>query len=609
MIDEDARKALHAAVKEAYDAGLCVVPPREDGSKAPEGYWGEFIKERASIEILRDAYRNGRHGIGLVCGAVSGQLECLDFDTRDIYGQFKAACGLAGLDELLDRMEEGYSESTPNGHHLLYRPERCGGCQKLARTENFETLIEVKAEGGYIIVSPTYGPVNPGGPYVRLSGSAATIPFISMDEREALYRVATTFDRTPRRDDIPFFEPADGQPDGDGNRPGDDFIRRGSWDFLADKADWKKVAEGRDPEGRRQEFWRRPGKDQGNSAILHPDSGLFYVFSTSTAFPFVPAAYNKFRTLVFTCFDGDFKAATAYVKSLGFKARKDEPTPPPPTAEGEDEFGGLRGDQIFELEVPDIEHLPILGQDGFVMRGAANLLYAFPKAGKTELTASLLREWLYEGLPIVYLSEEPLFFWKERFEVAGEPPSFWAAATFYPAIGWGVEKTLRALSRHRGGVLVIDTLRNTLGYQESKGDEDVARVILPIIAAARGLDMTLVALYHARKMPGENGTDISGHHSLYGAFDRAIQLRRIDGEENDRKRRLVVSGRLLDPMGTTKMTYILRDNGSFEALDVGSIVQWAKVCEECGKEFKSKRSTSRFDSPACRLRAFRKGAH
>lgn len=606
---DEARAALHAAVKEAYDAGLCVIPPREDGSKAPEGYWKEFQEERASIEILRDAYRNTeRHGLGLVCGRVSGQLECLDFDTPEMYGLFKEACGLAGLDELLERMETGYSELTPNGFHLLYRPERCGGCQKLARDEEFATLIEVKAEGGYIIVSPTHGPVNPDGSYVRAAGSAATIPDISMEDRDALYRVAATFDRTPRRDDIPFFEPADGEANGEGNRPGDDFIRRGSWNFLAE-AGWKKVAESTDAKGRRQEYWRRPGKDHGNSAVLHLESGLFYVFSTSTAFPVVPAAYNKFRTLVFVAFDGDFKAATAHVKSLGYVARAPEAPKlvlVPPLTEGGDEFGGMRGDQIFELEVPDIEHLPLLGQDGFVMAGAANLLYAFPKAGKTELTAALLQEWLREGHSIVYLSEEPLFFWKERFEVAGKPPSFWIPATFYPAMGWGVEKTLRALARHRGGILVIDTLRNTLGYSEAKGDEDVARVILPVISAARELGMTLVALYHARKMPGENGTDISGHHSLYGAFDRAIQLRPIDGEENARKRRLVVSGRLLDPLGTTKMTYIMRDDGSFEALDVGTILNWTKTCEDCGGAFQSKRSRARFCTPACRLRHFRK---
>ena len=172
---DEAREALHRAVKAAVDAGLCVVPPREDGTKAPEGYWKSFMSEPASIEILRDAYRTPRCGIGLVCGKVSGDLECLDFDSKEIYARFRSACGDAGLDELLERMESGYSESTPNGFHLLYRSEACGGCQKLARTEDFDTLIEIKAEGGYIIVAPTFGPVNPGGSYVLLSGSAATI--------------------------------------------------------------------------------------------------------------------------------------------------------------------------------------------------------------------------------------------------------------------------------------------------------------------------------------------------------------------------------------------------------------------------------------------------
>lgn len=315
---DEARKELHLAVKEAYDAGLCIVPPREDGSKAPETYWKEFQEERASIEILRSAYRNGRCGLGVICGAVSGQLECLDFDTREIYALFKAACGLAGLDELLERMEAGYSEVTPNGYHLLYRPEKCGRCRKLARTETFETLIEVKAEGGYVIVAPTYGPVNKDGPYVRLSGSAATIPNITMDERDALHRVAETFDATPKVDGLPCYGPVEGA----GDRVGDDFIRRGSWNFLGE-AGWTKVADGCDSEGRPQEFWRRPGKDRGNSAILHPVSGLFYVFSTSTPFPVVPAAYNKFRSYAFLMHEGEsrFRDARVALEAQGFRAR------------------------------------------------------------------------------------------------------------------------------------------------------------------------------------------------------------------------------------------------------------------------------------------------
>lgn len=441
-----------------------------------------------------------------------------------------------------------------------------------------------------------------GSAWSLMRGGFPTIATVSIEERDTLFRVARLQCRAPKVAGIPVFQPRPGSTRDD--RPGDDFNRRGDWGFLV-RAGWTYAGSLGE-----QEYWRRPGKDwsvhHGHSAVLHTESQLFVPFSTSTPFPQTEMGYSKYRAYTYLLHDGDFSAAARELRHQNYGGKEREPLITAPAADGSDEFGGMTGGQVFSLEIPDIAHLPILGVDGFIMEGAANLLYAFPKAGKTELTATLLAEWIRLGRSVAYLSEEPLFFWKLRFEDMEESPDFWDAATFYPAMGWGIEKTLRLLDRISCDVLVIDTLRYTLGYQENKGDEDVARVVVPVIQASRERSMTLVALYHARKMPGENGTDISGHHSLYGAFDRAVQLRRIDGEENDRKRRLVVSGRLLDPLGTTKLTYVMRDNGEFQALDVASIVGFEKVCEVCAKQFKAKRSTARFCGPTCRSQVHRK---
>lgn len=599
MLD-DARKALHLAVKEAYDAGLCVVPPREDGSKAPETYWKQFQEERTSLEFLRNQYRNGRCGIGIVCGKVSGHLECLDFDTKDIYKLFKEACGLAGLDELLERMEAGYSEVTPNGFHLLYHVESCGRSRKLARTETFETLIEIKGEGGFAVVSPTYGAVNPDGPYIRVSGSAATIPFITMEDRGALYRVAETFDRTPKLDGLPYYNPNDGTPSGEGDRPGDDFIRRGSWDFLVE-AGWTKVADGFDPEGRAQEFWRRPGKDRGNSAILHPESGLFYVFSTSTPFPVVPAAYNKFRTLVYVMFNGDFSAAVAQVKEWGFKARrKEEPVV-------RLEYGQtIKANLLGSLTFPDIETLPVLGRSGFFIEGGSTIFYSYPKVGKTDLSTALVGEWIREGRRVHYLSEEPLMYWQKRLGFVDDNWDRWAPLTLSEAMGWGIVKILKSLDET--DVIIVDTIRSVAGYRENKVDEDVGRVVEPLILAARERGATLIANYHARKMPGEDGADISGHHSLFGAFDRAVQLKRLGGDDNDRKRRLTVFGRLLDPEIPSTLIYEMTNVCRFRPLDQEEtlrVLSIVKSCKDCGAGFTADRKDAQYCSNNCRQRAKR----
>ena len=337
---DEARVALHAAVKEAYDAGLCVIPPREDGSKAPEGYWGEFIQTRADIEILRDAYRTPRHGIGLVTGRVSNNLECCEFESETAYLSFKVAAALAGLDEVVERIEAGYLERAPRGgYHWLWFSELSGSGRKLAMVATgdpatpYETAIETRFEGQFIIVAPSHGPVHPSGkPYVRVNGGFSSIYHISDEDRQALFRVAENLDQCPRSDDgFAMFAPGV-EAEGDGDRPGDDFIRRARWheDVLL-PAGWTLVGSGVDREGRPQEFWRRPGKDQGNSAVLHPLSGpgghgLFVPYSTSTPFPVVQRGYNKFRAYAFLHHDeaGDqrFKAARVAVETLGYKARE-----------------------------------------------------------------------------------------------------------------------------------------------------------------------------------------------------------------------------------------------------------------------------------------------
>lgn len=78
----------------AYDAvalGFSVVPPREDGSKAPEGRWKCFQSRLPSLEELDAYYGTPRSGVGIVCGKISGDLEVFEFDAMGrLYEPFKA---------------------------------------------------------------------------------------------------------------------------------------------------------------------------------------------------------------------------------------------------------------------------------------------------------------------------------------------------------------------------------------------------------------------------------------------------------------------------------------------------------------------------------------
>ena len=90
------------AARQAYGAGLCVLPVAEDGTKRPDcSSWEQYKRERPSENQMRTLFGSTqRAGLGLVCGRVSGGLECFEFDARVAYDQFKATAQQTGLGDL-----------------------------------------------------------------------------------------------------------------------------------------------------------------------------------------------------------------------------------------------------------------------------------------------------------------------------------------------------------------------------------------------------------------------------------------------------------------------------------------------------------------------------
>ena len=73
-----------------------------------------------------------------VCGAVSGGLECLEFEAAAIAAglnhEYRELCEAAGLGDVLRRVVAGYVERTPTGGlHLLWTCRQVEGNLKLAR--------------------------------------------------------------------------------------------------------------------------------------------------------------------------------------------------------------------------------------------------------------------------------------------------------------------------------------------------------------------------------------------------------------------------------------------------------------------------------------------
>jgi putative DNA primase/helicase len=330
-------------------AGCSVVPARTDGDKSPALEWAPYMKTAPSAAQVSAWLADGRYdGFGLVCGKVSGNLEMLEFEGRAViagvlgtYAQALTDHGLAGL---WKRITDGYCEATPSGGvHVLYRvdggPAR--GNTKLARRpatadelankpeDKLKVLIETRGESGYVIVAPSGGRTHPTGrPWAIVNGGPATIATVTAAERDALYAVATLFDRSPPRIQQP--HTATGNSLRQGERPGDGFAARTSWEEILAPHGWRLVRSF----GNGAHGWCRPGKDRGISATTRDNGGL-YVFSTSTPFD-TEEHYTKFGAYAVLEHGGDYRAAARALAGQGYgrsgpdggtaEANKDERT-------------------------------------------------------------------------------------------------------------------------------------------------------------------------------------------------------------------------------------------------------------------------------------------
>jgi hypothetical protein len=325
---------LLVAALSAHRAGLSVHPCQEDGSKMPSPIYRNGLDEsgsqkwtwlhppdaRAGPDQLGEWYGN-RLGFGVRCGSESGGLECFEFDDRETYDQFKEAAIEAGLADDVDSIEAGYMDESPGGGvHWFYFTDEVRGSTKLAKRpdpkpdnpRNQKTLIETKGENGYIICAPTPGAVHPSGnPYVLRSGGFESVSRIDGPTRDALWDLARSFDQNTK----PVAETkVIGRGPGEGGlRPGDDFEQQSTWHEILVGAKWTPVYTRGSATA-----WRRPGKKIGISATTnYRDSGLLYVFSSSTEFD-SEKSYTKFGAYAVLNHGGDFGTAAKSLRTQGY---------------------------------------------------------------------------------------------------------------------------------------------------------------------------------------------------------------------------------------------------------------------------------------------------
>jgi len=478
-----------------HEAGLAVMPPKQDGSKRPyPGSWTEYQQRTPTPSELRGWYRAGSlTGIGAICGAISGNLELFEFDCFETYLAFGELAEATGLQELVHRVRDGYSERTPGGGiHWYYRCETIEGNTKLAsrpktademehQRDKVKVLIETRGEGGYSVMAPSWGPVHPSGKaYEVLAGAVEDITVITPDERQMLWQLARCFDQTPER--TVEAEPA---PNGGvvGDRPGDLYSAQVSWQEVLEPHGWRAVY-------RRNQttYWRRPGKNVGISASTnHSGNDTLMVFSTSTDFDIVPASYSKFAAYTLLEHGGDYAQAGRALWTKGFRGAQSTPkgvkatvrdwtsaptsTPTSLSMEADPETGELPGalaDGRVDLwkyisgGIPEPKWL----QEGVLLPGMVELFHGEPGCGKTILALAYTRNLVREGHSVLFIDEEsgPTMT-AGRLSLMGITEDEASRIHYYPFTGITLEdadELLNTVLEHRPAMVIFDSMADVL---------------------------------------------------------------------------------------------------------------------------------------------------
>lgn len=343
---------LLEAALEWHNAGWCVIPVLDDGSKAPAIRWQTHANGQPStLTDITCWYAPGtHHGIGIVMGTASGNGMLIELEERALTGgaleRLSALATDNGLGDVLARAVNGATAiSGGGGLHLYVRSTQpVDGNTKLARRPTnlppgqaqTEVLAETRGQGGYAVTPPTPGPfhADPNSQGWRwLTGSPSTAAMLSPDDLDALLALFHALDQTPEPAPPPAAGPrSTTSSNSEGPGTADDYNTRTNWPELLDG--WTIV---------RQigttTYWRRPGKTIGISATTGRNDGdNLYVFSTSTPFP-TETPLSRFAAHAWLHHGGDLSTTGKQLYAAGYGNRptistpdRFNPDPPAPRA-------------------------------------------------------------------------------------------------------------------------------------------------------------------------------------------------------------------------------------------------------------------------------------
>jgi len=296
---------ITAKAKEYLKAQLSVIPTKEDKRPALPT-WLPYQSQRLKEDEVDNLFNTAK-GIGIICGAISGNLEVIDVDTKhDETGYL-----WEDLKTLLeDNLPDLYSslviaQTKSGGYHIYYRCSSIAGNLKLSTKLNREVLVETRGEGGYVIAPPTPG-------YNYIQGEPINIPTITPEEREIILSISRSFN------EIEEIKPKVSTTsattyNSTGLSPFEDYNQRGDVVGLLESKGWRVVNQ----RGQRVNLLRPGSTDSKTSGNYHTGLRVLRVFSSSTEFN-PDKGYSPSQVFSLLECNGDNKLTYRRLLELGY---------------------------------------------------------------------------------------------------------------------------------------------------------------------------------------------------------------------------------------------------------------------------------------------------
>lgn len=507
---------LLAAAQAWHDAGYCVVPTHEDGSKRPFGRWKEYQKARPSMADIEAWLSTGKHtGIGIISGSASGNVELLELEgpmdaAVERLGRIAAASqayASIGIPELLAKVARGCVEqSAGGGLHLFIRvvdgPAK--GNTKLAFTgqgSDRKVIAETRGEGGFVVVAPT--PARKGHPegaaYLFINGGhPANTVEVTSEERDLLHTLFTMALDEPDEVEMAamLVQQEARTPSVSTDGGAFDAYRKVSWRDILEPLGW--TWSHRDGE---RDHWTRPGKNvkDGTSATTIED-GPMYVFSSNSGLP-TEQGMSKGQVYAHLHHGGDLSAAAKSLRDAGYGdpiTHRELPAweaelDPDATPEDKAEAAGnwvrenlpLLDWQALWADETEEEWLvePLLARRRLVA------IYSAPKVGKSllmlELAAAMATGREVLGNPpttpirtlYVDFENDPRGDIRTRLENMGYEPAQLGNLCYlsFPTIAkldtaLGADQLMAALTEYDCEAVVVDTVSRAVAGDENEND-------------------------------------------------------------------------------------------------------------------------------------------